>query len=168
MHDGLYGRPHLYSYVNDNGTWWKTVDWDVTEASCRPLSPKAPPLFVLSQVPEETVLTDPTGFHLGAGPYMLSYSRAIPEGDPEPLQWPEDVVVRAQPIFFLSSGRPHNCTFPRQRAVQLNNQLFLKRFTQDDTSGTVEMSIPSSTSASRFTTPMEGPITPGDTMDVSN
>src|SRR5712672_1227024 len=33
MHDGLYGRSHLYSYVNDNGTWWKTVDWAVTEAS---------------------------------------------------------------------------------------------------------------------------------------
>ena len=33
MHDGLYGRTHLYSYVNDNGTWWKTVDWAVTEAS---------------------------------------------------------------------------------------------------------------------------------------
>lgn len=33
MHDGVYGRNHLYSYVNDNDTWWKTVDWDVTEAS---------------------------------------------------------------------------------------------------------------------------------------
>ena len=33
MHDGMYGRNHLYSYVNDNGTWWKTVDWMVTEAS---------------------------------------------------------------------------------------------------------------------------------------
>jgi hypothetical protein len=33
MHDGVYGRSHLYSYVNDNGTWWKTVDWVVTEAS---------------------------------------------------------------------------------------------------------------------------------------
>ncbi len=33
MHDGVYGRSHLYSYVNDNGTWWKTVDWVVTEVS---------------------------------------------------------------------------------------------------------------------------------------
>jgi hypothetical protein len=33
MHDGLYGRSHLYSYVNDNGMWWKTVDWSVTEVS---------------------------------------------------------------------------------------------------------------------------------------
>ena len=33
MHDGVYGRSHLYSYVNDNGTWWKTLDWVVTEVS---------------------------------------------------------------------------------------------------------------------------------------
>jgi hypothetical protein len=33
MHDGVYGRSHLYSYVNDSGTWWKTVDWVVEEAS---------------------------------------------------------------------------------------------------------------------------------------
>lgn len=33
MHDGVYGRNHLYSYVNDNDTWWKTVDWVVTEVS---------------------------------------------------------------------------------------------------------------------------------------
>lgn len=94
MHDGMYGRTHLYSYVNDNGTWWKTVDWAVTEACRQPFKSKAPCLCVFLQVPEETVLTDPTGFHLGGGPYMLIYSRAIPEGDQGPLQWPEDVVVR--------------------------------------------------------------------------
>ncbi|KAI0299404.1 hypothetical protein B0F90DRAFT_1728429 [Multifurca ochricompacta] len=76
MHDGLYGRSHLYSYVNDNGTWWKTVDWVVTEVS------------------EETVLTDQTGLHLGAGAYMLIYSRAVPEEPQGPLPWPENVVVR--------------------------------------------------------------------------
>ncbi|KAI9464009.1 hypothetical protein BJY52DRAFT_1401276 [Lactarius psammicola] len=84
MHDGLYGRSHLYSYVNDNGTWWKTVDWAVTEVS------------------EETVLTDQTGFHLGAGPYMLIYSRAVPEGDQGPLPWPENVVVRAR-LHFIAA-----------------------------------------------------------------
>lgn len=132
MHDGVYGRSHLYSYVNDNGTWWKTVDWVVTEVS------------------EETVLTDPTGFHLGAGPYMLIYSRAIPEGDQEPLQWPEDVV----------------------RAVQRHNQLFLRNISQGTTSTatseTLEISVPSSTSVSGFTTPLEMPITPGEPMDMSN
>jgi hypothetical protein len=33
---------------------------------------------------------------------MLIYSRAIPESDQEPLQWPEDVVVRGSAGFFLS------------------------------------------------------------------
>lgn len=40
--------------------------------------------------------------------------------------------------------------------------------TQDDASGTVGESVPSSTSASGFTTPLEGPITPSEAMDVSN
>jgi len=130
MHDGLYGRSHLYSYVNDNGTWWKTVDWAVTEVS------------------EETVLTDPTGFHLGAGPYMLIYSRAVLDGDQSPLPWPEDVV----------------------RAVQRHNQLFLDKTARGTTNETAEISIPSSTSPSGFITPLEVPITPGpgDAMDVSD
>lgn len=68
-----------------------------------------PCLCVLPQVPEETVLTDATGFHLGAGPYMLIYSRAVPEGDQEPLPWPEDVVVHAQPLLPPSCRRhSHN------------------------------------------------------------
>jgi hypothetical protein len=58
------------------------------------------------QVSEETVLTDPTGFHLGAGPYMLIYSRAVPEQDQGPLPWPEEVVVRA-PLDPLSAY-PYN------------------------------------------------------------
>ncbi|KAI9513480.1 hypothetical protein F5148DRAFT_1302495 [Russula earlei] len=128
MHDGLYGRTHLYSYVNDNGTWWKTVDWAVTEASY-----------------QETVLTDPIGFHLGAGPYMLIYSRAVPEGDRTPPQWPENVV----------------------RDVQRHNQLFLEKYAQN-TSDTTVISVPSSTTASGFTTPPEVPGIPGEAMDVSN
>jgi len=33
MHTGLPGRKQIYSYVQDNdGTWWKTVDYDVVEA----------------------------------------------------------------------------------------------------------------------------------------
>ncbi len=31
VHDGLYGRNHLYSYVKQNGEWWKTVDYAVTK-----------------------------------------------------------------------------------------------------------------------------------------
>lgn len=26
MHDGLYGRKHLYSYVHDKSCWWKIAD----------------------------------------------------------------------------------------------------------------------------------------------
>ncbi|KAF4612879.1 hypothetical protein D9613_010996 [Agrocybe pediades] len=72
VHSGLPGRKQMYSYVQDTeGVWWKTVDTEVTE------------------VPEETVLSDPTGLHLGAGPYMLFYSRHLSDEQlHEPLVWP--------------------------------------------------------------------------------
>ncbi|KAF8902552.1 hypothetical protein CPB84DRAFT_1775662 [Gymnopilus junonius] len=72
VHTGLPGRKQMYSYVQDTeGAWWKTVDQEVTEA------------------PEETVLTDPSGLHLGAGPYMLFYSRHLTDEQlHEPLVWP--------------------------------------------------------------------------------
>lgn len=35
---------------------------------------------------------------------MLVYSRAIPEGDQEPLQWPEDVVVRGSAVSVFPSS----------------------------------------------------------------
>lgn len=38
MHDGLFGRSHLYSYVKYKGKWWKTVDYVVTEVRRSPLS----------------------------------------------------------------------------------------------------------------------------------
>jgi hypothetical protein len=31
VHDGLYGRNHLYSYVRYKGAWWKTVEYKVSE-----------------------------------------------------------------------------------------------------------------------------------------
>jgi len=76
VHDGLFGRKQVYSYVYDKGSWWKTADNEVT------------------QVSEETVFTDPTGMHLGAGPYMLIYSRALtPEEqgqyDAADFGWPD-------------------------------------------------------------------------------
>ncbi|KAI0718526.1 hypothetical protein C8T65DRAFT_638279 [Cerioporus squamosus] len=74
VHDGLYGRSHLYSYVKQKGKWWKTVDHVVTEVS------------------EETVLSDPTGLHLAAGPYFLIYSRALSQEEEDaPAQWPVDI-----------------------------------------------------------------------------
>ena len=41
------------------------------------------------EVPEETVLMDPTGVHLSAGPYLLFYSRHLSDEQlREPLVWP--------------------------------------------------------------------------------
>lgn len=73
MHTGLPGRKQMYSYVQDSdGVWWKTVDYEVTE------------------VPEETVLTDPTGLHLSAGPYLLLYSKHLSEDELHaPVVWPK-------------------------------------------------------------------------------
>ncbi|KAF9224715.1 hypothetical protein BS17DRAFT_751550 [Gyrodon lividus] len=88
MHDGLYGRKHLYSYVHDKSSWWKIADSSIEKVS------------------EEVVLNDHAGLHLGAGPYLLFYSRALPEKlDPvSSLPWPEDIKddVKAANKEFLS------------------------------------------------------------------
>ncbi|TBU42983.1 hypothetical protein BD309DRAFT_922591 [Dichomitus squalens] len=74
VHDGLYGRSHLYSYVKHKGQWWKTLDYHVTKVS------------------EETALTDPAGLHLAAGPYFLVYSRAVSEEEENArTEWPENL-----------------------------------------------------------------------------
>jgi hypothetical protein len=50
------------------------------------------------QVSEELVLTDTTGLHLGAGPYLLMYSRALSEDElanhEATSDWPELLLVR--------------------------------------------------------------------------
>ncbi len=107
---------------------------------------------------------------------MLIYSRATLEGDQEPLQWPEGVVVRGTAVYssltFIRRCQPTHFFLQLQRAVQRHNQLFLGNISQDVTSNatseTVEISVPSSTSVSGFTTPLEMPVTPGEAMDVSN
>lgn len=43
------------------------------------------------------MLSDPNGMHMGAGPYLLMYSRAIPNEEnivPPPLHWPQLLRVR--------------------------------------------------------------------------
>ncbi|KAJ7752837.1 hypothetical protein DFH07DRAFT_825142 [Mycena maculata] len=88
VHTGLPGRKHIYSYVQDKGTWWKTVDYTVTE------------------VTEDLVLSDPAGLHLGAGPYMLMYSRRQTEAEmAAPLQWPPLFVdsVKSSAEVFLEA-----------------------------------------------------------------
>lgn len=89
---------------------------------------------------------------------MLIYSRAVPEEYVGLLPWPEDVVVRAR----LLSLPPcvHTCTH-LQRDVERHNQLFLESVEPEAVTQTIQVSIPSSTSASGFNTPLEAPITPG-------
>ncbi len=97
---------------------------------------------------------------------MLIYSRATPEGDQGPLPWPENVVVSAR-MRPLLSPRAHNYSH-LQSAVERHNKIFLQSVQPEAAGYTIEASIPSSTSASGFNTPPEGPITPGERMDVSN
>ncbi|KAG2134094.1 hypothetical protein DEU56DRAFT_950266 [Suillus clintonianus] len=79
VHDGLYGRKHLYSYVQEKGAWWRIEDSSI------------------SQVSEENVLEDPVGLHLGAGPYLLLYSKALPEGaELLDLQWPPPIKINVE------------------------------------------------------------------------
>ncbi|THH16377.1 hypothetical protein EW146_g4264 [Bondarzewia mesenterica] len=98
VHDGLFGRNHIYSYVQQDGTWWKTLDWSVCE------------------VPETSVLEDSSGLHLGAGPYLLIYSRALPENDESMvLPWPEGVKhsVKHNNKMFLDSLPPEAASYAR-------------------------------------------------------
>ncbi|KAI0672474.1 hypothetical protein C8Q78DRAFT_1077991 [Trametes maxima] len=81
VHDGFFGRSHLYSYVKHKGKWWKTVDYVVTEVS------------------EDTVLNDPTGLHLGAGPYLLIYSRPLSQ---------EEENARAPWLDSVKNSVKHN------------------------------------------------------------
>lgn len=132
VHDGVFGRSHIYSYVQQDKTWWKTVDCSVAEVS------------------EETVLEDSTGLHLGAGPYLLIYSRALPENEAErTLPWPEAI----------------------KHSVKYNNKMFLDALPAEVASQARFSSPPTSPyqSASEWDTPPNAPSSPrGEPMDVSN
>ena len=74
------------------------------------------------QVSEESVLEDPVGLHLGAGPYLLLYSQALPDGaEPVDLQWPPP--IKACPAFYAHAERTlifcrtDGCREPQPRAV---------------------------------------------------
>lgn len=83
------------------------------------------------KVSEELVLEDSVGLHLGAGPYLLLYSRALPEGaEPLDLQWPPPIKVYPVPantealILPLQIDRcrePQSCTI-RAVAVLANGE----------------------------------------------
>ncbi|KAH9929699.1 uncharacterized protein B0H18DRAFT_873777 [Fomitopsis serialis] len=109
VHDGLYGRKHLYSYVKEKGTWWKTQDYLVTEVRHHS------GVSGHQQVPEETVLNDCVGLHLGAGPYFLVYSRALSE---------EEENVRAHWLEGVKNSVKHNNEiFLSQLPTQLASQV---------------------------------------------
>lgn len=91
MHDGFYGRNHLYSYVKHKGAWWKTTENAVFE------------------VPETEVVEDPAGLHLGAGPFLLIYSRSmLPEEENAKLPWPERIknAVKENNMTFFDELDP--------------------------------------------------------------
>ncbi|KAJ7451974.1 hypothetical protein FB451DRAFT_1283315 [Mycena latifolia] len=76
VHTGLPGRKHIYSYMQDKGHGGRP---SITR-SPRPVS-------------EDVVLSDPAGLHLGAGPYMLMYSRRQSEAEMSlPVNWPQYFV----------------------------------------------------------------------------
>jgi hypothetical protein len=65
-------------------------------------SPHALTWRIIIQVSEDLVLSDPAGLHLGAGPYMLMYSRRQSAAEiGAPIQWPPLFVVRSFPSFFF-------------------------------------------------------------------
>ncbi|KAJ7064928.1 hypothetical protein C8F01DRAFT_781026 [Mycena amicta] len=75
VHTGYPGRKNIYSYVHDNGTWWHILDYTVRE------------------VTEDVVLSDPTGLHTNAGPYMLMYSRRQSESEMnQKAEWPATFI----------------------------------------------------------------------------
>jgi len=88
MHDGLKGRKHVYSYINHDDAWWKVVGHTVTKVTF------------------DTVLNDKDGMHLGAGPFLLIYSRPLSE--PLINEWPDVIKVgaRADSSEFLEKFPP--------------------------------------------------------------
>ncbi len=57
------------------------------------------------QVSEETVLNDPAGIHLRAGPYFLIYSAAMSEEEENmPMPWPDDLKVIVSSQYAISDS----------------------------------------------------------------
>jgi hypothetical protein len=96
---------------------------------------------------------------------MLIYSRAVPDEYLGLLPWPDHIMVRA--LLLSLPPCAHTYTY-LQREVERHNQLFLESVEPEAVTQTIQVSIPSSTSASGFNTPPEAPITPGERMDLSN
>ncbi|CAL1709523.1 unnamed protein product [Somion occarium] len=141
VHDGLYGRSHLYSYVKQRDKWWKIVDYSTLEV-CSHCKYALVTLLTEGQVSEETVLHDPIGLHLNAGPFFLIYSRAIPEESLRP-DWPENV----------------------KNSVKHNNALFFSSLPPEVAN---DIEDPNSPPTSPMAYAVEDPELEGEPMDLSN
>jgi len=129
IHDGLYGRKHLYSYVHDKGQWWKIADSLIEQVSVsRKQSTAATDSHHQDnqQVTEDIVLNDTSGLHLGAGPYLLLYSRILDEENERLacLPWPGEIKVC--PILAACSSGHFQCV-PQQDDVKRCNMAFLSQ-----------------------------------------
>ncbi|PCH34125.1 hypothetical protein WOLCODRAFT_113208 [Wolfiporia cocos MD-104 SS10] len=125
VHDGLFGRNHIYSYVKDRDTWWKTMDYSVTEAR-----------LIVS---EDTALNDPVGLHLGAGPFFLIYSRALPKLEESARPpWPGSL----------------------KDSVKYNNSMFMEQLPPEIAAQIAHLQSPPSSP--------ERPTTPSDTMSFDS
>jgi hypothetical protein len=119
MSDGIPGRDHTYAYLHGyDGKWYKSFDAIVTEV--RPLSWlwwRVAETQSFHQVPEETVLNDSTGLHMGAGPYMIIYSRAI-DSEPE-MENMEEVAAQYDRGVKVSEHSPSCSLTPDSRFLFL-------------------------------------------------
>ena len=103
IHDGLYGRKHLYSYVYDKDQWWKIADSLIEQVLSQSIA-ATDSHQGNQQVTEDIVLNDTSGLHLGAGPYLLLYSRNLDEENERlaSLPWPGEIKVCPILVAFSS------------------------------------------------------------------
>jgi hypothetical protein len=73
------------------------------------------------KVTEEMVLTDPNGLHLGAGPYLLLYSRYLSQERIKlPMPWPPEFLVCCLKHFDQACNNALT-----QESVEQSNKTFL-------------------------------------------
>jgi hypothetical protein len=77
-------------------------------------------LSLVTQVAEEMVLSDPTGLHMGAGPYMLFYSRSDSQPVDAPLYWPKTHRVSRSALCLVTCL----LTFTLQADIKESNESF--------------------------------------------
>jgi hypothetical protein len=117
------------------------------------------------QVSEDTVLTDPTGLHLGAGPYLLLYSKAmLPEhaAELQRLPWPDKIKVNFHGGVELGliDASYH------QNSAKHNNIQFLSQIKQEVASQVLDFNSPP-TSPMNLSAPLPRATESNDTPEQS-